>query len=64
MSRTLAELQELVDRYVAVAFPDDAVAEAMTPDEQRRCGDTYRGLAVRNNELIIDAGVHRGETLR
>jgi hypothetical protein len=62
--RTLADLQRLVTDYEIVSSGawDDATREREA--DLQRNGRTYKGLAVQITELVINAGVHRGEALR
>ncbi len=63
--RTLAELQELVNDYEIVASgPWDDASRARLAVLEQIGSRTHQSFAVRITELIIDAGVHRGEALR
>jgi hypothetical protein len=62
--RTLAELQELCDKYTQVAFPDAREIDAMTDAQIRDNTSRMNALAIHIADLVIEAGVHRGESLR
>lgn len=62
--RTLAELQDLCAEYVEVAFPDIHQIDAMTEQQRQRGADRMHTLAMHIADLVIEAGLHRGEALR
>jgi len=60
----LPRLQRMVEEYVAVAFPDSSEIDRMSEREISENGDRMRSLALHITDLIIEAGVHRGEAVR
>lgn len=62
--RTLAELQQLCTEYAEVAFPDSHEIDAMSDGDIRANTGRMHSLALRIADLVIESGLHRGETLR
>ncbi len=62
--RTLAELQNMVTEYAEVAFPDAREIDAMSESQRQQGGNRMYALALHITDLIIEAGVHRGEVLK
>jgi hypothetical protein len=60
----LQTLQQLVQEYTELQYPDDDTYPIMTQADIVRRSDDARAVAIRITELIIEAGVHRGEPVR
>lgn len=60
---SLAELQRLCTKYAELSFPDSTEIDAMSESERQYREHVARSAACRIADLVIEAGLHRGEVL-